>query len=74
MEEKKKEVFCAGYGMVSEDFAKEVKRIRSFVFNPDNVGNCSECPYNSGNSLQADRPCGQQNCWVEIATREEISE
>lgn len=60
--------------MVSEAFADDVKKIRSFVFNPDNVGKCSECPYNDGTFPHADRPCGQQNCWVAIATREEDRE
>ena len=64
-------VWLAGYGMVTESFANDVKKIRSFVFNPDNVGNCSECPYNSGDFPQAERPCGQQNCWIAIATKEE---
>lgn len=34
-----------------------------FMYNPDNIGNCENCPANDGFE---GLPCGQQNCWVRI--------
>lgn len=40
---------------------------RRWLYNPENIRNCSECPDNIGCSNFQDRlPCGQWNCWVEI--------
>lgn len=42
-----------------------------FMYDKNNICNCSECPENPGvifgkpsNTLFDGRPCGQQNCWV----------
>ena len=52
--------------MISVD--NDMKR---FLFNKENILNCAECPYNIGSSdWQNRKPCGQQNCWVELHTRE----
>lgn len=37
---------------------------RDFMWNPENVGNCAECPENHGDQRDPRHPCGQQNCWV----------
>lgn len=39
-----------------------VEAYKAFMYNPDNVRNCLECPENIGNS--SNLPCGQQNYWV----------
>lgn len=46
------------------------KEYREFLYNPDNIFNCVECPDDKGMS---DRewgenrlPCGQYHCWVAI--------
>ena len=51
---------------------KEQKRIKDytkFMYNPENIGNCTECPENrdieQGGSYICG-PCGQQNCWVRV--------
>ena len=48
---------------------EEQKRYVKFMHNPDNIGNCAECPENRGfvqGSGYICGPCGQQNCWVHI--------
>ena len=35
-----------------------------FMLDRKNIGNCLHCPENEGKFPHADRPCGQQNCWV----------
>ena len=45
------------------DFPEWRKHYLEFMYNPENVGNCSECPENTGASdWQGQKPCGQQNC------------
>ena len=41
---------------------EEIKKYKDFMYNPNNEGNCSECPENEG--YEGKLPCGQQNCWV----------
>lgn len=37
----------------------------AFMYNEDNIHNCSECPENRNeDSWGGKLPCGQQNCWV----------
>lgn len=40
-----------------------------FMYNENNIRNCSQCPENrdwdSGNAL----PCGEYNCWVRLHCR-----
>lgn len=41
----------------------------TFMYNPDNAGNCAECPMNAGiqrGGAYIAGPCGQQNCWVDV--------
>lgn len=54
--------FVAGEGYVSKAEYDRVEAYKAFMYNPDNVRNCLECPENIGNS--SNLPCGQQNCWV----------
>lgn len=36
-----------------------------FMYNPDNVHNCEECPANNDfDDWQNRLPCGQWHCWV----------
>ncbi len=37
----------------------------NFMYNEDNIDNCSCCPENNGME-NCSRPCGQQNCWVAV--------
>lgn len=39
-----------------------------WVYDPNNVGNCRECPDNYGHDGHEanGHPCGQQNCWVAV--------
>ncbi|MFR2774830.1 MAG: hypothetical protein ACLTBR_03255 [Anaerostipes sp.] len=54
----------AKYHMELTDHAKDFVK---FVYNPENVENCSECPANEGcDSWGGNLPCGQQNCWVTV--------
>ncbi len=47
-----------------------------FMYNPENINNCSKCPENQnfsswpGNKL----PCGQFHCWVELHCKNEEDE
>lgn len=56
------EYFVAGAGYVSKEEYDRVEAYKDFMYNPDNVRNCSECPENIGDTNNL--PCGQQNCWV----------
>lgn len=58
----KTEYFVAWAGYVSKEEYDRVEAYRDFMYNPDNVCNCSECPENIGNT--SNLPCVQQNCWV----------
>lgn len=41
--------------------------IRRWLADPENSGNCEECPYNEhSNGWQGQYPCGQFHCWVDI--------
>lgn len=42
---------------------KEVIEHFEFMYNPDNIGNCANCPNNIGHD--GENPCGQSKCWVE---------
>lgn len=45
----------------------EIKKYRKFMCNPENSGNCANCPENRGeNSWQNRLPCGQWRCWVDL--------
>jgi hypothetical protein len=36
-----------------------------FMFNPENIYNCDDCPENRGfDGWENKKPCGQQVCWV----------
>ena len=50
---------------------EEINLYISFMSNPENEHNCTECPENEGRSGRF--LCGQQNCWVSchIHNREE---
>ena len=54
--------FLAGYGYVSKADYMKTKAYEHFMFNPENIGNCAECPENVGSPNGF--PCGQQHCWV----------
>lgn len=52
---------------MTEKEKKEINKINEFLYNPENIGNCSECPMNEDfDSWEGKKPCGQQNCWVLI--------
>ena len=40
----------------------------NFMYDPDNVRNCDECPENNGivNWQGENLPCGQFHCWVAV--------
>lgn len=43
------------------------QEIIDFLYNPENVLNCSECPLNHDfDDWEGKKPCGQQNCWVQV--------
>lgn len=45
----------------------EYKNYIAFMYNPDNICKCDNCPENRGfSSWGGNMPCGQQNCWVAI--------
>lgn len=46
--------------------AEKLKEYREFMFNPDNIENCAECPERGNNNRGFGLPCGQQNCWVRV--------
>lgn len=56
---KRDKVLCCRRRLCLKD---RVEAYKAFMYNPDNVRNCLECPENIGNS--SNLPCGQQNCWV----------
>lgn len=46
---------------------KYIEEYTAFMYNPENIGNCDECPENRDmvqGSGYICGPCGQQNCWV----------
>lgn len=43
------------------------KEYIAFMYNPDNICKCDNCPENRGfSSWGGNMPCGQQNCWVQV--------
>lgn len=46
----------------------EFKKYYEFMYNKENIHNCSGCPENNGerdfDGLRF--PCGQYHCWVEV--------
>ena len=54
--------FVAGLGYTTKEEYDKAESYKAFMYNPDNVRNCSECPVNIGIE-NTDLPCGQQNCW-----------
>lgn len=56
--------FVAGFGYVSKAEYDRVEAHKAFLYNPDNVYNCTECYANIGNRNSNTLPCGQQHCWV----------
>lgn len=43
----------------------EFQEYLKFMTDPENIGNCDECPENQDfDAWQNRKPCGQQNCWV----------
>lgn len=55
-----------------EKMTREEKK--QFMFDERNILHCKECPYNIGaKNYSPDRkyPCGQQNCWVDVACNPE---
>lgn len=51
----------------------EAKELVKWLCNPENIGNCEECPYNEGFSSWTENllPCGQFHCWVALHCKEE---
>lgn len=49
-----------------EPSAEALKAYREFMYNPDNICNCSECPERGISNSDYGLPCGQQNCWVRL--------
>lgn len=47
-----------------------------FMYNPENINNCSECPENQNSSswLGNKLPCGQFHCWVKLHCKNEEDE
>lgn len=57
--------FKKGEDMTTQEIIK-------WTCNPENSGNCAECPYNEGFSNWQDRkPCGQWRCWVDLHTEDD---
>ena len=47
---------------------------RDFMYNPENVRNCEQCPENQGcDDFQYRLPCGQWHCWVELHCGGEVN-
>ena len=44
--------------------------IRAWLSDPQNEGNCEECPYIMRHPGHDALPCGQQHCWVTLLTEE----
>lgn len=43
----------------------DVREYSDFMYNPENIYNCAECPERGcGCSNGCGNPCGQQQCWV----------
>lgn len=42
----------------------ERKDYIKFMYNPENAGNCDNCPENNDMGGNGRLPCGQYNCWV----------
>ena len=65
----KRELTEKSYYLPSGDY--NVEKAKGFFFNPQNEGNCEECPHcNDGFDINSDRkPCGQQICHVACCTR-----
>ncbi len=40
-----------------------------FMCNPNNIGNCENCPERCMNN-STNLPCGQYHCWVELHCEE----
>ena len=54
---------------------EQIKNYITFMHTATNIMNCENCPENSGfSNWQNRKPCGQQNCWVEVHLRETTSE
>lgn len=52
--------------MTESERAEYNASIRKWVADPENSGNCEECPYNEHSNGQGQYPCGQFHCWVDL--------
>ena len=53
----------------------QIQSYINFMHNSSNIMNCKDCPENIGASdWQGNKPCGQQNCWVEVHLRKATPE
>lgn len=50
---------------------KQIEAYKTFMYDPNNEYNCTNCPENRGmeSDYQRRLPCSQQNCWVTAHTR-----
>ena len=60
--------FYPGLGYISKENIIEVEMKKEFLYNPDNIMNCEECPENGHFSAWPENrlPCGQFHCWVSL--------
>ena len=51
---------------------KEIEAYKKFMYDEKNIGNCKNCPENTGcSNWESKKPCGQQNCWVSVHCKED---
>ena len=59
---------------MKREMSKEEREYRDFMYNPENVRNCKQCPANQGcDDFQHRLPCGQWHCWVELHCGGEVN-
>lgn len=52
---------------VKKELSLNAKMFQEFCSDSTNSHNCANCPANIGCSdWEGNRPCGQQNCWVDL--------
>ena len=53
--------------MAKKEYDEYVKGYTDFMYDPDNIRKCDNCPENNGFDDWQDRlPCGQYHCWVSV--------
>lgn len=70
-EDKAEGIFEADFYEIAPTYTAD--EARAWFCNPDNAGNCEDCPENAGFSEWPGHrlPCGQFHCWVDIHTAQD---